>query len=234
MHFPETRWTRVMRARGVQPEARAALSDLCAAYYAPVRRFLEQDGHGAEAEELAQEFFARLLGGSGVDTAQQQAGRFRSWLLGAVKHFLHARRQSAAREKRGGGVVPASLAPGSGSAPGMEVADNSMLPPDAEFDRQWALTVLSRTLDALQAELTAAERAEHFAVLKPWLLGDADHGSQEEAAASLGLSGGAFRVAVHRLRQRYRTLLRDELAQTLGPRDSAEEELSVLRAALRG
>lgn len=234
MHFPDTRWSNVVRARGREPQAQAALSDLCAAYYEPVLVFLRTQGRGTdEAQELAQEFFARLLGGNGVDGAEPQRGKFRSFLLGAVKHFLAAKRQHDERGKRGGGMVPEPLDPGTASEPGLDPPDPAALPPDVAFDKQWALTVLDRTLTALVAEMHADGKEAMFSTLTPFLTGGNEYGSLESAAPLLGLTPAALRVAVHRVRQRYRVLLRSELAQTLVPDASVEEELAALKAALR-
>src|SRR5688572_20531628 len=135
MPFPETRWSHVARSRGREPEAQVALSDLCAGYYEPVFVFLRSDGRGEDdARELAQEFFARLLSGNGVDGAERERGRFRTFLLGAVKHFLGARRQYEERLKRGGGVVSEPLDAGTASAPGLDPPDGRALQPDAAFD----------------------------------------------------------------------------------------------------
>src|SRR6187551_1523698 len=120
MSFPETRWSNIVRARGREPEARVALSDLSAAYYEPVFVFLRSEGRSEdEARELAHEFFAKLLAGAGVDGAEPERGKFRTFLLGAVKHFLAAHRQYEARGKRGGGITPEPLDPGTASAPGL-------------------------------------------------------------------------------------------------------------------
>lgn len=234
MHFPETRWSRISRARGREPEAQAALSDLCAAYYDPVLVFLRSGGRtGEEAQELAQDFFAKLLGSNGVDGAEPQRGKFRTFLLGAVKHFLSARRQHEDRQKRGGGVRPEALDTGTASDPGIEAPDAAALSPDVAFDRQWALTLINRTLSALEGEMRAAGREELFAALTPFLTGSSEYGNLESTAPRLGMSPAALRVAVHRLRQRYRDLIRVELAQTLVPGKSVEEELAALKAALR-
>ncbi len=231
--FAPTRWTRVIEARGDAPEARAALSELCAAYYAPVVAFLRRErGDEEAARELAQEFFARLLAGGGVDGADRERGKFRSFLLGAVKHFLADQRDHALREKRGGGATHESLDAGTDSAPGLQIPDAQALPPDVLFDRQWALTVLDRAFTALEAELSAEGKSAHLEVLKPWLVADADRGAQSAAAAQLGVSETAVRVIVHRLRQRYREAVRSELRQTLTPGGSVEEELRCLFTAL--
>ena len=232
MSFPDTRWTHVARSRGRGVEAQAALSDLCAGYYEPVFVFLRSEGHrDDDARELAQEFFARLLGGNGVDGAEPERGKFRTFLLGAVKHFLAARREYEMREKRGGGLTPEPLDPGTASAPGLDPADTRALSPDAAFDRQWALTVLDRTLAALEAEMQ--DRAEVFAALTPFLTGGADYGHIVSTAPALRMTPAALRVAIHRLRHRYRELLRAELAETLAPGASVDDELAALKAALR-
>lgn len=234
MVFPETRWSHVVRARGREPQAQAALSDLCAAYYEPVRVFLRSEGRDDElARELAQEFFEKLLSGNGVDGAEELRGKFRTFLLGAVKHFLSARRQHDVRIKRGSGMVPEPLKAALDSASGLDPADVSVLPPDVAFDRQWAITVLDRVLAALAAEMKTEGKEPLFITLTPFLTGGSEYGNLESAAAQLGVTPAALRVAVHRLRQRYRDLLRAELAQTLVPGASVEEELAALKAALR-
>lgn len=223
--FSPTRWTLVVQAQGHTPEAKAALSDLCAAYYAPVAEFIRQWLRGADkAADLTQKFFAEILSRGGVDGAEQGRGRFRSFLLGAVKHFLSRARERELAQKRGGGVEFQPLDAGS------ETPD-SALPPDAAFDRQWALTLLGRALDSLESQFAAEEKAENFRVLKPWLTGEADT-PQSTAAAALGLSDTAVKVAIHRLRQRFRQQLRAELTATLDSAVMVDEEMSHLFAAL--
>jgi DNA-directed RNA polymerase specialized sigma24 family protein len=232
MQFPDTRWSHVARSRGREPQARTALSDLCADYYEPVFVFLRSEGRSEEdARELTQEFFSRLLSGNGVDGAEPERGKFRTFLLGAVKHFLAARREHEMREKRGGGLTPEPLDAGTESAPGLDPPDTHALSPDAAFDRQWALTVLERTLAALETELS--DKAALFSALVPFLTGSADYGQIESTAPSLRMTPAALRVAIHRLRHRYRELLRAELSQTLGPDASVDDELAALKAALR-
>ncbi len=234
MLFPDTRWSQVVRARGREPLAQAALSDLCAAYYEPVFVFLRGEGRGDDAaRELAQEFFARLLSGTGVDGAEERRGKFRTFLLGAVKHFLSVRRRHDGCEKRGGGMVPEPLSPGTESAPGLEPPDARQLPPDAAFDRQWALTVLDRTLASLAAGMKAEGKEALYSTLAPFLTGGSEYGELEAAATVLGVTPASLRVSVHRVRQRYRDLLREELARTLAPGASVDEELAALKAALR-
>lgn len=233
--FAATRWTLVLRARGESVEARGALSELCEAYYQPVLRFLCREGREEDAaRELAQEFFARILSGGGFDGADPERGRFRSYVLGALKHFLADSREHAQREKRGGGIAPESLdaASENDTSPGLQVADANGAIPEASFDREWALTVMARALEALQKEMTASGKADQFETLKPWLMGDAPSMSQADAARQLGVNEGAVKVAVHRLRKRFREAVRTEIAQTLRDPSLVDEELRHLIAAL--
>lgn len=231
--FSPTRWTLVLRARGDSAEAKAALGELCDAYYPPVLRFLRREGRDEDAaRELAQEFFARVLGGGGFGSADPERGRFRSYLLGALKHFLGDQRDRERREKRGGGVAPEPLEASTDTSPGLDVADPAALPPDAWFDREWALAVMDRALTALAAEFTKADKAAHFEALKPWLVGESPSLSQAEAAARLGLSEGAVKVAVHRMRRRFRELVKADIAQTLPRPEDVNDELRYLIAAL--
>ncbi len=230
-HFNTTRWSRVVLARDPSTEGREALQQLCATYYAPVIAFLRREGRTEElARELAHDFFATVLAGGSIAQAEQSWGRFRSYLLGAVKHFLSHRRQAALRLRRGGGETPLSI--DDDEAP-IAVADSSQLSPDAAFDREWALTVISRSMEALRLEQTAEGRGEEFARLQPWLSGEAAHGDQAALAASLGMNVNTLKAATHRLRQRFRTLVRSEIAATLEDESTVDEEMQVLFAALR-
>jgi DNA-directed RNA polymerase specialized sigma24 family protein len=233
--FVTTQWTRVLEARGDSSDARAALSELCGAYYAPVVAFLRHGGHEEDAaREQAHEFFAYLLESDALGRVERGRGRFRSYLLGALKHFLARRHEHAQRQKRGGASVSVPLEASSDASPGLVLADTHTLPPDEFFDRQWALTVLERTLSALGREWAAAGRADDFVQLKPWLTGDAAYGDQAAVAHTLGLSEGALKVAVHRLRRRFRELVKSEVAHTLNATDNVENELQQLFVALGG
>ena len=215
--FDRTRWTLVLRARGEGAEAAAALSDLCAAYYAPVVAFLRRDGRGEDAaREKAHAFFASVLAG-GVGAPERERGRFRSYLLGALKHFLSKNRDAALAEKRGGGAEHIPLTTDTAAGLPMPAAPDDAL----VFDREWAFTVIARALAALEAEHT--EKAAHFTALKPWLDGGADV-SQAAAARALGMTETAVKVAIHRLRVRFRELIRAEVAATVGdPGETAAE-----------
>ena len=234
--FAPTRWTLILRARGETSEARAALSELCEAYYEPVLRFLRREGRQEDvARELTQEFFARVLAhGGGFDEADPERGRFRSFLLGALKHFLADQRKRQHRLKRGGGAPVESLdAPGADEESGpLQIADTTIPAPEAFFDREWALTVVGRAMTVLEQEFAASGKAEQFDTLKPWLMGEAPSMFQANAAQRLGLSEGAVKVVIHRLRKRFRDLVRSEISQTLHDPSLLDEELRHLIAAL--
>lgn len=232
--FRTTRWTQVSRAKAESPEGRRALAELCDAYYEPVAAFLRYELRDADAaRELAHDFFASMLAGGAITRAEQERGRFRSYLLGAVKHFLSHHREAAQRLKRGGGVAKVSLN-NTEAGEARSVADASVLSPDAAFDRQWALTVLARALEALRLECEAEGRGEFFEGVKPWLTGEAAHGDQSALAARCGLNANALKVAVHRLKRRFRELLKAEVAGTLDDPGSVEAEMHALFAALGG
>jgi RNA polymerase sigma-70 factor (ECF subfamily) len=231
--FVTTQWTQVLATRGDSPEARQALSDLCAAYYTPVFVLIRRATPTEEvARDLTQEFFARLLARAGLGQVDPERGRFRFFLLGAVKHFLADVHDEQGRLKRGGGRVHISLDAGTDSSPGMEVADASLPSPELEFDREWAVTLLARALDRLGREQAGAGKEEQFPALKPWLTGDKQDVSLADVAARLGTSEGALRVALHRLRKRFRELVKEEIAGTVGESAHVREEMGYLLEVL--
>ncbi len=233
--FHTTRWTMVMRARGDAPEARAALGDLCEAYWTPVYRFLKREGRSDDdSRELTQEFFSRLLAGSTLEKANPEKGRFRSYLLGALKHFLSDHRRAEGRQKRGGDVVIESIeSSGSETSPGLSLPDPGAEPSDAWFDRHWALAVMERGLNAVRDSFKEAGKEPQFEVLKPWVVGDVASLSQTDAAAQLGMSTGAIKVAVHRLRQKFGEAIRQEIAETVDSEEEIAGELRYLIEALQ-
>lgn len=230
--FCTTQWTQVSRAKADSPEGRRALSELCTAYYEPVATFLCCELRDADAaRDLAHEFFAQVLAGGAIAHAVQERGRFRSYLLGAVKHFLAHHREAARRLKRGGGVENISLNDSEAGEANL-VADVGLLSPDAAFDRKWALNVVTRSLDALRQECVEEGKADFFEQVKPWLTGEASHGDQAALASGFGMNANALKVAVHRLKQRFRQLLKAEVAGTLEDPGQVEDEMRALFAAL--
>ena len=218
--FHPTRWTLVLRARGEGEVAKAALSDLCAAYYEPVVAFLRREGRGEDAaREMAHGFFESVLSG-GLGAPEPGRGKFRSYLLGALKHYLANQRAASLAGKRGGGVEHVPLVDDPGAA------DDTLA-----FDRDWAMNLIARALSTLEAE--HAEKAEVFAALKPWLDGGAEV-SQADAARELGMAETAVKVAIHRLRLRFRELIRAEVAATVNdPAEVADELRHLIAVASR-
>ncbi len=230
--FCTTHWTQVLAARGRSPEAREALSELCTAYYEPIVAFLARSERETEARDVAHEFFGTLLHGDPLARIEREGGRFRSYLLGALKHFLSHRRAHGSRQKRGGGADPVQLTEGTDTSPGLSLPDKVTLTPDAAFDRAWATTLLGRALVALRAECERDGKGVSFDQLKPWLTGEASHGDQAEAARALGLEPGGLKSEVHRLKRRFRNLVKNEVAATLDDPAMVDQEMRSLFSAL--
>ena len=229
--FHTTRWTRVCLAKSDTDDGREALADLCDAYYEPVLAFLRCELRNADAaREMSHAFFAEMLGNGAIGGADRTRGRFRSYLLGAVKHFMARRRESEGRMKRGSGLELLSL----DHEEAIEVADARQGTPDAEFDRQWAVTVLARGLEALHLECVAENRETFFESVKPLLTGDGAYGDQAALATACGMTLDAFRMAVHRLKKRLRQCVKTEVAGTLDDPTMVQEEMQSLFAALGG
>ncbi|MCC6232659.1 MAG: sigma-70 family RNA polymerase sigma factor [Verrucomicrobiales bacterium] len=227
--FLTTRWSLVLRSRGETSEARAALSELCEAYWKPVFAYLRRRERDEDrARELTQEFFARVLGGRGLGGADPQRGRFRGFLLGAVKHFLADLRDREVALKRGGGSVPVPLEAQDVASEGTSGVGSD----ERVFDRAWAVNLVNRAVEALACEHAEPEKRRVFAELKPWLLGETAAGSQKETAERLGWTENALRVAVHRLRRRFRDLVRAEVAQTVEGEERVREEMRYLLEVL--
>lgn len=224
--FMSTRWTLVLRANAASPEGKAALSDLCAAYYQPVFVFLRRTGFDEDtARDHAHSFFAHLLK-RGFPGPDPERGKFRSYLLGAVKYFVRGLQTHERREKRGGGVTHESLDAGVDGSPALMIGDPTITPMAEAFDREWAVAVMNRAVAALAAEHQNGREGQ-FEALRPWLMGD-EAASHAETANALGMSEGAVKVAVHRLRKRFRELLRLEISQTLDEHETVEDELRYL------
>jgi RNA polymerase sigma factor (sigma-70 family) len=233
-YFATTHWSVVITAqRQDSTRAHAALSSLCRAYWYPLYAFVRRQGHGAhDAQDLTQEFFARLLARNYLAVADRERGRFRSFLLAALKHFLANEWNRARAAKRGGGREMISLDDETAEHRyALEPADSS--PAEKIFERRWATTLLEQVVTRLRDEYARAEKTELYEQLKDCLTVESRSAPYAELAARLKMSEGAIKVAVHRLRARYREVLREEIAQTVSSPEEVEEELRHLFTALR-
>ena len=209
-----------------------ALEALCRSYWAPVYAYLRRNGQAyAEAQDLTQEFFAWLLQHEVIGAADRERGRFRSFLLGTLRHFLSRERERSMALKRGGGSIIISWEEFSPEQrQRLEPMDTAA--PEDVFDRRWAVTVLERAMTRLRADQEAAGKAAEFDRLKALLLGEKSDESQAALAKSLGLTPGALRVALHRLRQRFREIVRSEVAHTVANPAVIDEEIRHLAVVL--
>ena len=233
--FATTHWSVILAAtRSDTTRAQAALASLCQAYWYPLYSFVRRRGYEAhDAQDLTQEFFARLLEQKWLAQADRERGRFRTFLLAAMGHFLANEWDKARTQKRGGGVqiVPLQL-DSAETRYGKEPADP--MTPEQGYDRHWALALLEKVLAGLREEHVAAGTEELFDALKPCLVGDSQAQPYAALGARLGMTEGAVKVAMHRLRQRYRQLLREEIAHTVATPDEVNEEMRYLFAVLTG
>lgn len=230
--FATTHWTVVLAAgRQHTPMADRALEELCHTYWYPLYAYVRRRGHShEEAEDLTQAFFARFLERNFLENVSSEKGRFRAFMLAAFKHFLANEWDRATRQKRGGALAPLSLDSQSADTRyRIELADT--LSPDKIFDREWALALLERVIVRLRDECAAADQANLFEKLKPFLTLDKTAAPYAQTAVELSMSEGAVRVAAHRLRRRYRELLRAEVSQTLADPAQTEEEMRALLTA---
>ena len=214
------------------PASANALSDLCRTYWYPIYAFVRRQGRGHEAaQDLTQEFFARMLDKRYIDDVGPEKGRFRTFLLVCLKRFLANEWDKQTALKRGGGKAHLSIdfdgADGRYSLePGHEVTAQRI------FERRWALTVLERTLAGVAREFSESGRGELFEALKVYLVGEVGAPPYVETARRLGMTEGAVKVAVHRLRERYRAALRHEIAATVSDEAEVDREIAELFAAL--
>jgi RNA polymerase sigma-70 factor (ECF subfamily) len=231
--FATTHWSMVLAAGdGAATGAREALARLCQTYWYPLYAYVRRRGHSPhDAEELTQEFFLQLLEHNWVARADRSRGRFRSFLLMAVNRFLANAWDKAQAEKRGGKWrrVPWSLDDAESRFSREPV---ETLTPEQEFERQWALTLLDHVLNALREEYVERGQAALFDALKANLVGRRETQPYQQLGAELGMSEGSVKVAVFRLRQRYRQRLMDEIAHTVASPDEAESEVRHLFRAL--
>jgi RNA polymerase sigma-70 factor (ECF subfamily) len=227
--FATTHWSVVLAAgRTEQAAAAAALERLCQEYWFPVYAFIRRKGHDAhQAEDLTQGFFARLLEKNWLESADPVRGRFRTFLLTAVSRFLANEHDRECAFKRGGGQPILSF--DAQDAEGrylLEPVNDST--PENIFEQQWAHQILAVVLEKLQAEFDGGGRAGRFEALKGFLLGDEEVQSYAETATRLGISDSAVKSGIHRLRQRYGEILREEISQTVETAADVETELSHL------
>jgi len=232
-YFATTHWSVILDARGADTSvAREALEKLCRAYWYPLYAYIRRQGRDApDAQDLTQEFFARLLEKHFLEEVDRGKGRFRSFLLGSLKHFLANDWDRRRAQKRGGGVLHISIdGQVAESRYGLEPRHDQT--PDKLFERRWALTLLDQVLTRLREEFVAAGKGEQFDQLKVVLTSDKRSIPYATLGAQVGLSEGAIKVAVHRLRQRYREVLRAEIAATVASPAEVEEELRHLFTVL--
>ncbi len=229
MHFPTTHWSLLARASlNGEAEARPALEELCRRYWSPVNQFIQFRGHrGAGAEDLTQDFFLHVCRHSTFSRADRMRGRFRTFLLGALVKFLANEADRANAQKRGGGATDLRL-------DDIEATSTPSAPPEATtgFDREWATTILANALERVRAEFSEAGRSKVFAALQTFLPGVSAPPSYEDAAQRIGSSIPALKSEVHRLRLRFRVLIREEVAATVSAPHEIEEELAHLQSVL--
>ncbi len=230
--FATTRWSVIRSAAGhlSSVDVREALDELCRIYWPPLYAYLRRQGYASgDAEDLVQGFFADLLPRDNLAQLDSGKGTFRSFLLAALKHFLANEHDRSRAVKRGGRQPIVSLDPATAQRHASAASDDRE--PDTVFERAWALTLLDRVRGLLESNYRERGRAERFEILSPCLTGDGS--SYHECAARLGMTEGAVKVVVHRLRQEFRDLLRAEIAQTVLSAEEIDEEIRSLFDALR-
>ena len=229
--FPTTRWSLVVAASDPKrKEVRSALASLCENYWYPLYAFLRRRGYPADqAQDLTQEFFIRVLEGRYLDRADPEKGRFRAFLLTSLKFFVSDEQDRNRAQKRGGGaLLPLEFSSGEERYQREPAHDET---PERIFERRWALSVLDRVVESLRKEFVQHGRPEHFERLKVFLLGQPD-APYVSRALEMNTSEGALKVAIHRLRKRYRELFRHEIANTVADPADVEAELRYLAAVL--
>ena len=231
--FTTTHWSVVLKAQGESPAAQEALEDLCRAYWRPIYGFARREGAKPEqAKDITQGFFALILERKDFSSVRQEKGRLRSFLLASLKHFMANERRDAATLKRGGGRTLLPL-DGIESYDVSDIGRGDMLSPDLLYDRRWAFTVLDRVFARLREESERSLNPPLLQRLNTLLSDEPGRPSQAEIAREFGMTENAVKQAFHRLRQRYRQLLREEVAHTVATPAEIEDEMRHLIAALR-
>jgi RNA polymerase sigma-70 factor (ECF subfamily) len=231
--FQTTHWTQVVMAgRSDSTRAQAALTKLCQTYWYPLYVFVRRQGQSPEdAQDLVQGFFLRLLEKRFLADVDPAKGRFRSFLLIALRRFMANEWDRANRLKRGGGCEIISLDETT-TEQRYQAEPADEMTPEKAYARQWAITLLEQVLQRLEAEFTAAGKQALFEELKACLSGDSVKSSYSEIGGRLGMSEAAVKVAVHRLRQRYRELLRLEIGNTVANKEAIDDEIRELFATV--
>lgn len=228
--FPRTPWTQLMQLRGSGAEANEALGKVCGLYWRPLCLQIRSKGFDPhDAEDLTQDFLSKLIVRKDLSRVERSRGKLRSYLYTALAHFLANVWRDRRAEKRGSGASHVPLDENQMAMPDPLVETG----PDAAFDRQWALTLLDNVLNELREDFTRRGRREFFDLLAPALTWTGGDQNLDELGAQLGLSVGAARVAVHRLRLRYRNTLFSHIAATVEREDQVAEEIRDLMAILR-
>lgn len=228
--FATTHWSVVLTAQSASPAADEALENLCRAYWQPLYAFVRRQGHSVEeSQDLTQGFFQRILERRDLNAVRQEKGRLRSYLLVALKNFLANEHHRATAAKRGAGrpLIPWD------ELRETETPQVEFVTADKIYERRWALTVLDRVLARLEVEYRTAENARLFQRLKKLLADEPGRPSQADVAADLGMTENGVKQAFHRFRNRYRELLRGEIAHTVAAPGEIEDELRYLIAVLR-
>ncbi|MBK1881325.1 sigma-70 family RNA polymerase sigma factor [Luteolibacter pohnpeiensis] len=233
--FATTRWTMVMAAGDRESASSdAALQSLCSIYWFPLYAYIRRRGYTKEdAEDRTQEFIVGLLAREDLSGLDRSRGKFRAFLLASLKHFLANQHAKSNRQKRGGHLTHLSLDWQSADHR-FQVVDDQQPSPDLAFDREWAITLLEQVLAKLRREAEASGTVDRFDALKSYLSLAKGEMSYGQKAAELGWEEGAVRVAVHRLRKRYRSMLKLEISKTLDDPEMVDEELEVLMASFSG
>ena len=228
--FATTHWSLVLSARGDSTGAEDALARLCGAYWYPLYGFVRRQGHSPhDAQDLTQEFFARLLDSHSLERVGPEKGRFRTYLLASLSHFLANDWRDSQRLKRGGGSRFVSW---DGLNPDQQFQHEPNAAAETWFDRNWAQAVVATALRRLGDEMIRDGVKDRFDAFKIFLQGDAGASSYAEAARSCGLSEPATKTAIFRLRRRYGELIREEVAATVGPGGDVEAEIQYLITVL--
>lgn len=232
--FATTQWSVVIAAgRESSPDSREALAALCWTYWAPLYAYVRRRVPDVnEAQDLTQAFFAELLEKNYVGQADQQRGQFRGFLLTAFQHFLSKEWEKARAQKRGGGKVAIPLDFRSVDS-SFRIEPTGGLTAEQLYDREWAIALLGKIMERLEAEFQQAGKAEQFQELKAFLIGDRSVRTYAEAAKRLQLSEEAARKAASRMRRRYRELLRDEIAETVSGPEAVDNEIRKLFSSLQ-